>query len=506
MNKSITDVYIFPSIWLLQGSQFLYGSFKGSRHYDVVFGPCPVWLKSSHSVRPLTNPDVPRVGIQGGWRSSWDRDWRGSTCCPENGDPAANSVLDLLSAKQGKCLTQHQASPRFCQTTPAQTAEVTRGAKGRDGRRELCASICTTLLEEPSLRAAPALLLLSSLFSFCDIKALLCRRCRLSVMKQRASDSLQWLCNRFTFAAKDRELERWEHPIERQGFQNSQETFRNAGSGWAVGELKPLLIALMVRQQSQCFLVKELPSSVSCAIPHMQIAKSVQQQEPFYDILPQHLAPRGPGEGQDSLLATAMLEECRSQQVQPCLAIPATEQSQTPNPSNAIWRGFSFESRADSHLSALPVIISLYRSISRTQLLAYHKENRLSPKHPGPVWHLDSTKGKLIIVITTEPNPSQHSTEHIHDLENPSVPYNTVQALVLTVLSSKLSPHVNANTSFLYEGFESPSGATAPMDKHPEAEAQAEGKMPWSPLRAVGRSSGGAMEPQQGTGSTERKG
>lgn len=79
---------------------------------------------------------------------------------------------------------------------------------------------------------------------------------------------------------------------------------------------------------------------------------------------------------------------------------------------------------------------------------------------PGPVWHLDSTKGKLIIVITTEPNPSQHSTEHSHDLENPSVPYNTVQALVLTVLSSKLSPHVNANTSFLYEGFESPSGAT----------------------------------------------
>lgn len=148
-----------------------------------------------------------------------------------------------------------------------------------------------------------------------------------------------------------------------------------------MGELKPLLIALMVRQQSQCFLVKELPSSVSCAIPHMQIAKSVQQQEPFYDILPQHLAPRGPGEGQDSLLATAMREECRSQQVQPCLAIPATEQSQTPNPSNAIWRGFSFESRADSHLSALPVIISLYRSISRTQLLAYHKENRLSPKH-----------------------------------------------------------------------------------------------------------------------------
>lgn len=46
----------------------------------------------------------------------------------------------------------------------------------------------------------------------------------------------------------------------------------------------------------------------------------------------------------------------------------------------------------------------------------------------------------------------------------------------------------------------------APMDKHPEAEAQAEGKMPWSPLRAVGRSSGGAMEPQQRTGRTERKG
>lgn len=45
----------------------------------------------------------------------------------------------------------------------------------------------------------------------------------------------------------------------------------------------------------------------------------------------------------------------------------------------------------------------------------------------------------------------------------------------------------------------------APMDKHPEAEAQAEEKMPWS-LRAVGRSSGGAMEPQQRTGRTERKG
>lgn len=79
---------------------------------------------------------------------------------------------------------------------------------------------------------------------------------------------------------------------------------------------------------------------------------------------------------------------------------------------------------------------------------------------PGPVWCLDSTKGQLIIVITTEPNPSQHSTEHSHDLENPPVPYNTVQALVLTLLLSKLSPHVNANISFLYEGFESPSEAT----------------------------------------------
>lgn len=79
---------------------------------------------------------------------------------------------------------------------------------------------------------------------------------------------------------------------------------------------------------------------------------------------------------------------------------------------------------------------------------------------PGPVWHLDSTKGQLIIVITTEPNPSQHSTQHSHDLEDPPVPYNTVQALVLTVLLSKLSPCVNINSSFLYQGFESPARAT----------------------------------------------
>lgn len=90
-------------------------------------------------------------------------------------------------------------------------------------------SIYTTLLEKLSLRAASALLLLSSLFpslslfSFYNIKAFSCMIRRSSATRQRDRGALRWMRIRFTLTALDRECENREYPTERQDNKEMQE-------------------------------------------------------------------------------------------------------------------------------------------------------------------------------------------------------------------------------------------------------------------------------------------
>lgn len=96
--------------------------------------------------------------------------------------------------------------------------------------RSCChSSIFATLLEELSLGAALALLLLSSLFpscslfSFCNTKALSCIIHRSPAMKQRDRGALRWIHIKFTLTPKYRECKNREYPTERQDNKDVQE-------------------------------------------------------------------------------------------------------------------------------------------------------------------------------------------------------------------------------------------------------------------------------------------